>query len=710
MKTKLFTLLLAIMACATLSAEVLFSETLETRRGSTYIDRVLQSESGFTYWPYASQWFTGYTAQNDKIVDGNQYDNDYTAVSSYTVSIRGKKLNGAPEASVGMYFATGKEEARNYVRFDGGLPEIPAKGAYSLFVEICSSETDGGDLSTMVVKVNDETLEVPATTLGNQYVTSTVEIALPAGKIESLYIAFNNLPTSQQKFISRITICRSEVYTLSIDVNDPKLGSVSGGGTFKDCPRDVIITATPADGCRFVQWSDGNTDNPRTINLTQDISLTAIFTLDTYTFSASCDERYGKVVAANGEYNYLSQLAIIAEANYGYHFVEWSDGNTENPRIITLTENTELIAIFAPNIYTISDNSNKERGYITGVGEYEYLASVRVEATPVKGYQFTKWSDESKDNPRTIEVTKDIELEALFDYQLTGMCGKGNALTWTFDPSAMALNITGNGSLSENYTYGTFIESLTIGNEVSVIGSDAFAYFPRLTDIIIGSSVKVLEERAFYNCPAIKTITCYSQRPPTVNSNALYGLDYSTIVYVPVDYLNNYQMHDAWGLYDVRPFGATTTTVANDEVNVEPTSNTADVTWPAVENAATYELTIKDKNGNVICTLVFNAQGQLTSIAFAAPSRMQTAAQATGFTFTVTGLDSGSQYGFTMDAKDSNGTVLDTKEGSFTTTGGIVTAVDNASVEPKLTKVLRNGQLFILRGDKTYTVQGQEVR
>ena len=40
----------------------------------------------------------------------------------------------------------------------------------------------------------------------------------------------------------------------------------------------------------------------------------------------------------------------------------------------------------------------------------------------------------------------------------------------------------------------------------------------------------------------------------------------------------------------------------------------------------------------------------------------------------------------------------------------IATAIDNTTVEGQAVKVLRNGQLLILRGDKTYTVTGQEIR
>ncbi len=178
-------------------------------------------------------------------------------------------------------------------------------------------------------------------------------------------------------------------------------------------------------------------------------------------------------------------------------------------------------------------------------------------ANPNRGYYFVRWSDGNTDNPRTIELTQDTTMEAIFDYLLTGKCGKDSALTWTFEPVSLALNITGKGALSENYTYGIFIESLVIGNEITTIGQSAFNKCNNLKKVIIGSSVKVLEQGAFANCSAIESITCYSQRPPTVNQTALNGLDYSTIVYVPADYLETYKMHDAWGLYDVRPLDAT---------------------------------------------------------------------------------------------------------------------------------------------------------
>ena len=198
---KLFALVAVVMFAFAVNAAVVFDETFSTRRGSTYI--VKAKTSSGDAWPYASQWFTGYEAVDPADnVTGNQYDNDYTAVSSYTCSVRGKKLDGSDKNTVGLFFGANKAAENNYVKFEGALPTVTDNTVLKFVV--CSSETDGGDLSTMIVKVNDNELTVPETTIGSKCVTSTVEIPLTAGEIESLYFAFNNVPA--QKFISHFWI------------------------------------------------------------------------------------------------------------------------------------------------------------------------------------------------------------------------------------------------------------------------------------------------------------------------------------------------------------------------------------------------------------------------------------------------------------------------------------------------------------------------
>ena len=41
---------------------------------------------------------------------------------------------------------------------------------------------------------------------------------------------------------------------------------------------------------------------------------------------------------------------MTATANEGYEFTAWNDGNTENPRTVSLTSDTTFMAIFSPAV------------------------------------------------------------------------------------------------------------------------------------------------------------------------------------------------------------------------------------------------------------------------------------------------------------------------------------------------------------------------
>ena len=528
------------------------------------------------------------------------------------------------------------------------------------------------------------------------------------------FVSWNDGSTSNPRIVEIVSDCIYRATFVPNTYSITKLcipeGSILGNSQAQYLDS-VRLEAKPNFGYHFTQWSDGVIDNPRTIVLSQDTTFIAEFAKNptiTYVYNALMGSVQGPTTLA---YDTIGEVTFKAVSNDNYHFVQWSDGVIDNPRTIVLSQDTIFYAEFAKNP-TITYVCNALMGSVQGPTTlaYDTIGVVTFEAIPKRGYQFVRWADGNTDNPRTIELTQDTTMEAIFDYLLEGKCGKDSVLTWKLDTATMALNITGKGALSENYTYGKYIESVTIGNEVTSIGGYAFGDYNNLKNVTLGISVKVLEEYAFYNCYNIETITCYSQRPPTVNNYALYRLDYSTIVYVPADYLNTYKMHDAWGLYDVRPLGATS--AETDDIKVTPTETTAEVVWPAVSGAATYELVIRDKDGNVICTLIFNAQGQLTQIAFGAPARdnapQQT--QSTGFSFTVTGLESGTGYDLTMTAKDTNGTTLQENTMSFITTGGEQGVEDVSANFGGSRKLIRDGQILILRGNHTYTLTGQEVR
>ena len=142
--------------------------------------------------------------------------------------------------------------------------------------------------------------------------------------------------------------------------------------------------------------------------------------------------------------------------------------------------------------------------------------------------------------------------------------------------------------------------------------------------------------------------------------------------------------------------------------------NSVTLTWPAVNGADTYTIEIK-KNGVLVCTLVFNAYGQLISMNFATPARdgkgRNTAAaqEANGWMYVVTGLEGNSSYTYTITAKDTNGNVLLNQSVDFRTDVHTeLNAINESSC--LVSKVLRNGEVLIMRDGKMYNLQGVEVK
>ena len=259
-----------------------------------------------------------------------------------------------------------------------------------------------------------------------------------------------------------------------------------------------------------------------------------------------------------------------------------------------------------------------------------------------------------------------------------------------------------------------------IPNSVTSIGESAFRGCSSLTSVIIPSSVTSIEENAFYGCK-IETIYSFMTGTLCEIKNTTFGLKNTaseTILYVPKNAMSVYSKADIWKEFNIVPMTAEQVETNEEVVEVEPTETTADIVWPTITGASTYEMVIRDTDGNDICTLIFNAQGELTQIAYNAPDRNrvpeQTAGQVAGFAFTIIGLDSGTTYDYTIYAKDSDGKVIDTKTGSFTTDGiGVATYLEHSNTNAdnkQSVKVIRNGNVYILNGDKTYNLQGMQIK
>lgn len=201
---------------------------------------------------------------------------------------------------------------------------------------------------------------------------------------------------------------------ITVTTAAPEMGGVDGSGTY-NYRSLVTLTATPSYGYHFLQWSDGNTDNPRTITVSQDMRYEAYFSPNIYTIEVVSNSSIMGNVAGGGSYTYRHETAISAEPTYGYHFVQWNDGNVQNPRSIIIERDTAFTAQFAANIYTIAaEADNPQMGSAYGSGTYSYNTPATLTAVATQGYHFVQWSDGVTDNPRTMTVRNNVSLVAQF--------------------------------------------------------------------------------------------------------------------------------------------------------------------------------------------------------------------------------------------------------------------------------------------------------
>ncbi len=129
--------------------------------------------------------------------------------------------------------------------------------------------------------------------------------------------------------------------------------------------------------------------------------------------SSTCGTAQTYTVDAN------AALTVLATADAGYHFVQWEDGSSTNPRTLIVSSDTTLTATFAEDS---GSTTNKKTILLYGADcqtpmSYEFAegATINLIANPTEGYMFTQWSDGNTSNPRIITVTDNAEFHAEFE-------------------------------------------------------------------------------------------------------------------------------------------------------------------------------------------------------------------------------------------------------------------------------------------------------
>ena len=155
-------------------------------------------------------------------------------------------------------------------------------------------------------------------------------------------------------------------YNITLVVTNNAMGTVNGGGV-KASGDTITVSATAAQGYRFVSWTEDNvvvsTDADYTFVVTSARTLVANF-IAVYTLTLDVNDATMGSVSPVGiaTYDDNDEVVVMATANPGYHFVAWVNANNTNDTVsrsaryvFNIHANTSLIAVFARDPEGIDD-------------------------------------------------------------------------------------------------------------------------------------------------------------------------------------------------------------------------------------------------------------------------------------------------------------------------------------------------------------------
>jgi uncharacterized repeat protein (TIGR02543 family) len=171
-------------------------------------------------------------------------------------------------------------------------------------------------------------------------------------------------------------------YQIDANASPPEGGLITGAGVYNE-GANATIYANPSVGYTFEHWSGDGVFDPNdantTVPMTQARSVTAHFTLNSYTLSVTGGT--GGSVSGTGTFSYGTGTPITAIPDTGHSFTGWTgdgiaDLNASNTTIL-ITEDRNVTATFTIDQHTLivsggAFGSDPAREGIAGVWRCQY--------------------------------------------------------------------------------------------------------------------------------------------------------------------------------------------------------------------------------------------------------------------------------------------------------------------------------------------------
>jgi hypothetical protein len=224
--------------------------------------------------------------------------------------------------------------------------------------------------------------------------------------------SFSYTVTGDRYWLANFTL---NSYEINASVSPVEGGTVTGTGTYNHFDNCTLMANANA-GYTFVNWTENDnpvsTDVAYSFTVTGPRTLSANFSLNSYSITVAADPVEGGTITGAGTYAHGANVTLTATANTGYSFVNWTkDGiqvSTSPTYSFSVTEPGAYAAHFSLNSYEVLTGTDPEAGgTVTGSGTYNYGETATLTATANEGYTFDHWSDGYASEYFTIESLED---------------------------------------------------------------------------------------------------------------------------------------------------------------------------------------------------------------------------------------------------------------------------------------------------------------
>ena len=255
---------------------------------------------------------------------------------------------------------------------------------------------------------------------------------------------------------NRTLVAQFQLQSFSITASaDPNNGgTVTGGGTY-NYGQSCTLSATPATGYIFVNWTKNgqqvSTNASYTFNVTSSGAYVAHFQIQSYNIQVVAKPANGGTVTGGGTYTYGQNCTITATANEGYDFINWTENNipvSTNPSYsFNVTGNHSFAANFELQTLEITATVEPaEGGTATGGGTYTYGDEVTITVETNEDWAFLNWTENgtvvSEEKTYTFIATASRDLVANLIYTVGVGEQTGNNITLYPNPVNDKLSTT----------------------------------------------------------------------------------------------------------------------------------------------------------------------------------------------------------------------------------------------------------------------------